>query len=243
MSDTERPTGPDPQRGTGRGAAETAQTLDRGLQVLQLLGAPGGQAGLTMSELADELGVGRAVVYRLVATLLGREFAVRGPDGRVRLGPAVAWLAASVRPVVVEAARPVLRRLAEEHGATAHMAVVDGVEGTDALAVLVVEPTWTDFHVGYRVGSRHPLTQGAAGRALLAGRQGDYGVVASHGELQPGAHGLAAAVPGLSGMEASVGLVGMSPFDEGVVGAAVRAAADEIAGMLRSQQDGAGSGR
>lgn len=241
MSDSARPTGPDAPRETARGPVETAQTLDRGLQVLQLLGAPGGHGGLTMSELADELGVGRAVVYRLVATLLGREFAVRGPDGRVRLGPAVARLAAGVRPVVVEAARPVLRRLAEEHGATAHLTVVDGVEGTDALAVLVVEPTWTDFHVGYRVGSRHPLSKGAAGRALLAGREGDYGVIASHGELQSGAHGLAAAVPGLTGLEASVGLVGMSPFDEEAVGAAVLAGAEEVAAMLRGQQAEPGS--
>lgn len=238
VSDTARPSGADPQRDNGRGAVETAQTLDRGLQVLQLLGAPGGHGGLTMSELADELGVGRAVVYRLVATLVGRQFAVRGPDGRVRLGPAMGRLVASVRPVVVEAARPVLRRLAEEHGATAHLTVVDGPDGTDALAVLVVEPTWTDFHVGYRVGSRHPLTQGAAGRALLAGREGDYGVIATHGELQPGAHGVAAAVPGLSGVEASVGLVGMSSFDEDVVGEAVMAAAEEIAAMLRGQVEG-----
>ncbi|WP_194288465.1 IclR family transcriptional regulator [Ornithinicoccus halotolerans] len=237
MSDTTRPSGADPQRDHGRAAVETAQTLDRGLQVLQLLGAPGGHGGLTMSELADDLGVGRAVVYRLVATLVGREFAVRGPDGRVRLGPAMARLVASVRPVVVEAARPVLRRLAEEHGATAHFTVVDGPDGTDALAVLVVEPTWTDFHVGYRVGSRHPLTQGAAGRALLAGREDNYGVIATHGELQQGAHGLAAAVPGLSGVEASVGLVGMSPFDEDLVGAAVVAAAEEISAMLRGQPD------
>ena len=34
----------------------------------------------------------------------------------------------------------------------------------------VVEPSWTDFHVSYRVGSRHPLHQGAAGKAILLGR-------------------------------------------------------------------------
>src|SRR5690606_29705231 len=35
---------------------ETAQTLDRGLQLLQVLGSPGAQAGLTVTELAERLG-------------------------------------------------------------------------------------------------------------------------------------------------------------------------------------------
>jgi DNA-binding IclR family transcriptional regulator len=39
-------------------------------------------------------------------------------------------------------------------------------DGDEALALAVVEPTWTDFHVAYRVGARHPLSQGAAGKAI-----------------------------------------------------------------------------
>ena len=61
---------------------------------------------------------------------------------------------------------PVLRALAESVGCTAHLTVADGEE---ALALAVVEPSWTDFHVAYRVGSRHPLNRGAAGKAILAG--------------------------------------------------------------------------
>lgn len=71
---------------------ETAQTLDRGLQVLQLLGEPGAQGGLTVTELAERLGVGRTVVYRLVSTLARREFVTRSADGRVRLGLAMTRL-------------------------------------------------------------------------------------------------------------------------------------------------------
>nr|BFE83935.1 hypothetical protein GCM10020093_065360 [Planobispora longispora] len=41
-------------------------------------------------------------------------------------------------------------------------------EGEDGLAVAVVEPSWTDMHVAYREGSRHPLSRGAAGLAILA---------------------------------------------------------------------------
>ena len=43
---------------------ETAQTLDRGLRLLHLVAeAP---AGLSVTEAAQRLAVGRAVVYRLV---------------------------------------------------------------------------------------------------------------------------------------------------------------------------------
>jgi DNA-binding IclR family transcriptional regulator len=188
---------------------ETAQTLDRGLQVLLELGAPGGVGGLTVSELASRLGVGRSVVYRLLATLQERAFVSRGEDARYRLGLGVARLQYAVRPVLVEVARPVLQDLADQAGATAHLTLA---EGDQAVALLVTEPTWTDFHVAYRVGSRHPLERGAAGRAILEGRHGTSGrATTTTGELQLGAHGVAAAVPGVPGLEASVGVVTMGP--------------------------------
>lgn len=190
---------------------ETAQTLDRGLQVLLLLGSPGHVRGLTITEIAAELGVGRAVVYRLVATLEARDFVTR--------------LQLSVRPMLVEAARPILRQLADDVGATAHLTVA---EGEQALALAVVEPSWTDFHISYRVGSRHPLSLGAAGRAILEARGGTSGPVVTSGELQQGAHGLAAPVPGVPGLEASVGVVAAAALDGEEVSSAVLAAARAV---------------
>ena len=204
---------------------ETAQTLDRGLQVLLLLGSPGHVRGLTITEIAGELGVGRAVVYRLVATLEARDFVTRGGDGRVRLGLGVTRLQLSVRPMLVEAARPILRQLADDVGATAHLTVA---EGEQALALAVVEPSWTDFHISYRVGSRHPLSLGAAGRAILEARGGTSGPVVTSGELQQGAHGLAAPVPGVPGLEASVGVVAAAALDGEEVSSAVLAAARAV---------------
>jgi DNA-binding IclR family transcriptional regulator len=182
-----------------------------------------------MSELAAAIGVGRAVVYRLVATLEDRGFAVRGADGRVRLGPGLARLSVSVRPVLVEVARPVLRELADAVGATAHLTVA---EGEHAVALAVVEPSWTEFHVSYRVGSRHPLDRGAAGRAILTAREGEGEVSVSVGELQPGAHGMAAPVRGVPGLEASVGVVALAPLAERPVGEAVRRAAAQVSRAL-----------
>lgn len=208
---------------------ETAQTLDRGLAVLQLLSAAPG--GMTISALAADLGVSRAAVYRLVATLQARDFVTRDENARVRLGLAVTRLQLAVRPVLVDTAGPVLRALAEKIGATSHLTIA---EGEQALALVVVEPTWTDLHVSYRVGSRHPLSRGAAGRAILQARTGDLGPVVTSGELQLGAHGLAVPLPGVPGLEASVGVVSTTALGAPEIAAAVLTAAERIAAGLTS---------
>lgn len=224
-----RPLGCFPSGGYLAGVApETAQTLDRGLRLLKFVAdAPG---GLSMSEAAAALGVGRAVVYRLVATLAAHSLVRRDRGGRVRLGTGVLDLARRAHPLVADAALPALRALAEELGATAHLTVADGGE---ASALLVVEPSWTQFHVAYRTGSRHPLDRGAAGRAILAGRRGDAGHQSSSGELQSGAYGVAAPVLGVDGLHASVGVVALHALDSDVAGPRVVAAAAAIAEALR----------
>ncbi|MGI5213023.1 IclR family transcriptional regulator [Plantactinospora sp. CA-290183] len=208
-------------------AGETAQTLDRGLRLLHLVAdAPG---GLTVTEAAARLGVGRAVVYRLLGALTEHGMVRRDGTGRLRLGAGLLHLARRAQPLLAEGALPTLRRLAERTGATAHLTVVEAGEG---VALAVVEPSWTAFHVAYRAGSRHPLERGAAGRAILAGRAGRAEPVTSSGELQPGAYGVAAPVLGVAGLEASVGVVALAPLDEAAVGAQVHQAATELTQTL-----------
>lgn len=209
-------------------ATETSQTLDRGLRVLEVLAAS--PNGLTVTALAGQVGVNRTVVYRLLATLEQHGLARRDAAGLVHIGLGVLALARGLQPVLRELAAPVLRRLAEELGMTAHLTVADGGE---ALAIAVVEPTWTDFHVGYRVGARHPLGQGAAGRAILLGRAPDpSGYVETAGELQAGARGVAAPLLGVDGLEASVGIVTLGDLDAAAIGPQVVAAAAEVARRL-----------
>ena len=203
-------------------------TLDRGLRLLDLLARPENAAGMTVTDLAASLGMSRTAAYRLLGTLESHGYVVRLPSGRVRLGYAVTRLAAAVAPLVRAAATPVLRRLADELGATAHLTLVDG---DAAMAVVVVEPTWTDVHVAYRPGTRHVLDRGAAGRAIVRGRAGELGWVSSRSELQPGAYGVAAPLPA-GEVEGSVGVVALSELDEDRVGAAVVAAAREVGNAL-----------
>lgn len=210
-------------------AAETSQTLDRGLCVLRVLAEC--PEGLTVTELSGRLGVNRTVVYRLISTLEQHGLVRRDTRGRLYVGLGVLHLASAVQPVLRDLSVPVLRALAEAIGSTAHLTVADGDEG---LALAVVEPTWTDFHVAYRVGSRHPLDQGAAGKAIgLTDPDGPAYAVTS-GELQLGAHGLSAPVRGVEGLRASVGVVTLDgAIDEQVVAPRVIAAAEQVAQRLR----------
>ncbi|HET9142743.1 helix-turn-helix domain-containing protein [Actinophytocola sp.] len=208
-------------------AKESSLTLDRGLALLQAVADSDSDAP-TISDLAARIGASRAAVYRLLVPLQERGL-VRREGSKVRLGLGLLRLAAKVAPQLRYAALPALRELAESVGATAHLTVADGDE---AQAVAVVEPSWTTYHVAYRVGSRHSLRRGAAGRAIGL-RQGDAGWIGSSGELQSGAHGIAAPVRGVTGLRASVGVVTMEPLDPNVVGPRVVDAAAAVAAALR----------
>src|SRR5699024_1836333 len=68
----------------------TLQTLSRGLDALDIISM---QAhGLTVSDIAADLGVDRAVAYRIVRTLQSHGLVTRTSQGKVRLGAAVATL-------------------------------------------------------------------------------------------------------------------------------------------------------
>lgn len=206
---------------------ESSLTLERGLALLQAVADSESEAP-TISDLAATIGASRAAVYRLLVPLQERGL-VRREGSRVRLGLGLLQLAAKVAPQLRLAALPALRELAETVGATAHLTVADGDE---AQAVAVVEPSWTAYHVAYRVGTRHSLRRGAAGKAIGL-RPGGPGWIATTGELQTGAHGISAPVRGVPGLRASVGVVTFEPLDGDVVGPQVIAAALAVATALR----------
>jgi DNA-binding IclR family transcriptional regulator len=213
-------------RGVPPATRESSLTLERGLALLQAVADAETEAP-SVSELATEIGVSRAAVYRLLVPLQDRGL-VRRDGSKVRLGLGVLRLASRVLPQLRLAAVPVLRALAEQVGATAHLTVADG---TEAQPIAVVEPSWTAYHVAYRVGSRHSVRRGAAGKAILLPPDG-AAWVATMGELQPGAYGVAAPVRGVPGLRASVGVVAMEPLDEEQIGPHVVEAATGVAAAL-----------
>jgi DNA-binding IclR family transcriptional regulator len=218
---------PSPARPAAAGGRESSLTLDRGLALLQAVADSESEAP-TISDLATAIGASRAAVYRLLVPLQERGL-VRRDGSKVRLGLGLLQLAARVTPQLRLAALPALRELAEGVGATAHLTVADGDE---AQAIAVVEPSWTTYHVAYRVGTRHPLGRGAAGKAIGL-REQDPGWLGTTGELQAGASGIAAPVRGVPGLRASVGVVSFQALDGAVVGPLVLAAAAAVGEALR----------
>ena len=214
-------------------ASETSQTLDRGLRVIEAIAESAD--GLTVTEIAQSLGIGRTVVYRLVVTLENHAFLRRAADGRCRLGMAVVAMGRAVQPIIRDVALPVLQLLADAVGATAHMTIVDG---TEALTAVAVEPSRSDVHVSYRMGARYPLEANAAGRAVLAartvaGRPLDPPWVVATSEGSQGAYGIAVPMMRVPGFEGSIGVVSLRELNEAEVGARVARAASEISRALR----------
>ena len=208
-------------------AAETAQTLDRGLRILSLVA--GSDSRFTINEIAESLGISRTVAYRLIVTLEEHDLLHRDDQGRIGAGFGMMAFRNAYLPELKSRATPALTRLADASGATAHLTIADG---EDAVALLVVEPSRSDMHVAYRVGARHRLDTGAAGKAILLGRHDGDGVANTSGELQPGAAGLAAPVRGVPGLEASVGIVSLHDIDAATVEPLVLEAARSVAEAL-----------
>lgn len=211
-------------------------TLARGLRLLRVLSEH--PEGMTVSELAAELGTHRAGIYRLLGPHLAERLVWRRAD-RYHLGAGLVELASRVQPRLQEAAGPLLQALADDLGATAALTVRDG---EDAAVVLDVRsPRHADMHITYRAGLRHPVSIAASGIAILAGarpRPSERAEVAlarergwsvSTSELLPGATGVAAPVPGA---DAAVSAVWIGKRDEPAMARPVIATARALADAL-----------
>ena len=142
--------------------------LMRGLAALQAFSAERPTMGL--SELAAALGTTRSAMFRIAYTLTELGFLLQ--DGRTRaysLGPAVLKLGYGYLASrdLLEIALPVLERLRDDTGWSAHLAVR---EGREALYLLRV-PTRRGLASIVHVGSRLPAHATSMGRVLLAGME------------------------------------------------------------------------
>lgn len=178
-----------------------SQTLARGLTALQLIAAS--PTGLTMQDVADQVGVHRTIAYRLLSTLAQFRLVTKGEDGRYRPAAGLAVLGASFDHNLRQVCLPTLRSLADELGTTVSLLVA---EGDEQVAIAVIVPTQVAYQLAFHEGSRYPLDRGAAGISLLSSmppRPGERDLVAAarergwvmtHGEIEPNTYGLAVAV-------------------------------------------------
>jgi DNA-binding IclR family transcriptional regulator len=148
----------------GEGAAGIGvQVIARAACVLRAL--ENRPEGLSLGQIAKEVGLARSTVQRIVAALQAEDFLAEAHPGRgVRIGPGLARIAASLGTNSVELLRPHLTALSEEVGETVDLAIlsggsvvfVDQIPGRQRLTALSA------------VGERFPLHCTANGKAILA---------------------------------------------------------------------------
>lgn len=158
---------------------DSAQTLDRGIQVLTLLGA--NPNGMTTTDISEALGIHRSIAHRLLSTLSAHGLVSRRPDKCYELGLALVRLSAGVQADLRTVGQTVLAELAEQVGATAELAVC---RGNEVVTLLVVEPLHAEAHVSFRAGLSHPVGLGSSGIAILAGRKRQPGEPAAVGRAR-----------------------------------------------------------
>jgi DNA-binding IclR family transcriptional regulator len=122
-------------------------------------------SGLSLGQIAQRVNLARSTVQRIVSALETEKLVIAAtPNGRVRLGPTILRLAASVRSDFTSFARPFLERLSEELHETVdlstvkkdHLVFIDQVIGSQRLRTVSA------------VGETFPLYCTANGKAYLA---------------------------------------------------------------------------
>ena len=185
--------------------APASQTLSRGVRILEILADT--RTPMTIDELAGHLDVHRSIAYRLLRTLEDHRLVVRDAAGRAELGPRMAALAAGVASDLHAEALPELTQTANDLGMTSFVAVLDGQE---CITLASVEPRHAVALVAQHPGTRHPVTVGAPGKAILSQLPPDRwpvdaaealrtevadasarGFARSHDEVIPGLHAVA----------------------------------------------------
>ena len=140
-----------------------SQTLSRGIRILEVLADA--RAPLSIDEIAERLDVHRSVAYRLVRTLEDHGLVERDAGRRIELGARLAALAAGVAHDLQAEALPELTAVAGDLGATCFLTVLDHEE---CVTLSSVEPRHAVNPVAQLPGTRHPVTRGAPGKAILS---------------------------------------------------------------------------
>lgn len=142
-------------------------TLDKGLHVLEALGAAGHEEGMSLTELGRAVGMHRTTLLRILTTLHARGFVQRDrATDRYRVGVRMLSLAASLlRSLDIRAiARPHLHVLCRETEELVLLTVLDGG------AVVTIERVEAAQAISLRIelGERRPAYCTASGKVFLA---------------------------------------------------------------------------
>ncbi len=149
----------------GGAATGQVQSLTRGLSILEALARAEG--GLTLTDVAQRVGLPPSTTHRLLATLEKMRYVFQAGDlGLWYVGLQAFAVGSSFldsRDWVAQS-HPYMRRLMEQSGETANLAILDGTEAVFIDQVQCRETMRTIV----RLGSRVPLHASGVGKAIFA---------------------------------------------------------------------------
>ncbi len=163
MTTAKRPRGR-PKSQFKESSAGTLQSLDRALAVLTVLAR---QESTTLSDLSREVEIPTATTHRILTTLQNHRFVnfdEERQEWAVGLEAYRTGAAYLKRNSVIEVGRPVMRRLMQETGETANLAVPDGAEVVFVGQVETPNP----IRAFFPPGTRTSMHASGTGKAILA---------------------------------------------------------------------------
>lgn len=139
------------------------QVIARAASVLRAL--EGKAEGLSLAQIAREVGLARSTVQRIVAALGAEDFVIEARPGRgVRIGPGLARIAASISANLTDILHPHLVSLRDQVGETVDLSILSG-----GSAVFIDQiPGQQRLIALSGIGERFPLHCTANGKAILA---------------------------------------------------------------------------
>jgi DNA-binding IclR family transcriptional regulator len=141
-----------------------APALEKGLDILELLAASA--EPLSTRAIAERLGRSKAEIFRMVFVLVERGYLARDGDDRLRLTNRLFELGMRTpRPrQLAEIAIPVMERLSEETGQSAHLVVVNRGE----TVVIATTTGGAELSFALRLGYRRPALEATSGLLVIA---------------------------------------------------------------------------
>lgn len=104
----------------------SVQSINRALDIVESLAVQ--QSGLSLTDIAGEVGLPKSTVYRIISTLVKRGYVDRNTDGNYKIGlKLIEAVSCHINSLELQTqARPYVLQIAANLGLTSHLGVMDG---------------------------------------------------------------------------------------------------------------------
>ncbi|MGN7477967.1 IclR family transcriptional regulator [Solibacillus silvestris] len=145
----------------------TVQSIERAFNLLEHLS--GHPHGMQITRLAEETGLSKSTVHRLLSTLIELKYVKQDMDTeRYTIGYRALYLSRNLinTSSLIATAKPYLQKLVEDINETIHLCVV---EHEEVVYIDKIESNQT-IRMSSRIGSRAPLYCTGVGKMILSGK-------------------------------------------------------------------------